>query len=193
MVVRSFFEPKQFISLIAFVRNLFEYCDDNKCKNYETLTECLHLKDNSKNIEAKDVFTIYKARISKCDSKSIAFGSSNIIEFIHEIAESIANENNVNDILLENKIVLAISIRLKAEKYMIDEMSDFDLSKIRTNQTRGLFNVFRLRKTGNKVEILDRVVLMTPENIHINAFRYEPLIDMSLNHLKALYSDVSRL
>ena len=88
---------------------------------------------------------------------------------------------------------MAISIRLKAEKYMIDEMPGFDLSKIKTNQTRGLFNEFRLRKTGDKVEILDRVVLMTPENIHINAFMYEPLIDMSLNHLKTLYNDVSSL
>lgn len=186
-------EPKQFISLIAFVRNLIEYCDDNKCKDYETLTECLHLKENSKNIKADDVFTIYKARISKCENNSITFGSKNIIEFIHEIAESINKEINVSDILLENKIVLAISIRLKAERFMINELQGFDLARIKTNQTRGLFNEFRLRKTGNKVEVLDRVVLMTPENIHINAFMYEPLIDMSLNHLKILYSDVSSL
>lgn len=186
-------QPKQFISLIAFVRNLIEYCEDNKCKDYITLTECLHLKDNSKNITAEDVLIIYKTRITKCDLKTISFGSKNIIEFIHETAESIAKETNVNDILLENKIVLAISIRLKAEKFMIDGLPGFDLSKIRTNQTRGLFTEFRSKKAGIKVEILDRVVLMTPENIHINAFMYEPLIDMSLNHLKTLYKDVNSL
>ena len=187
-------EPKQFISLIAFVRNLIEYCEDNKCQDYETLTDCLHIKENSKNIDANKVFNIYKNRISKCDSKSISFGSKNIIQFINEIADSISHETNVNDVLLENKIVLAISIRLKAENYMITKMPDFNLKKIRTVQTRALFNEYRLRnKTGNSVEILDRVVLMTPENIHINAFMYEPLIDMSLNHLKTLYLDITNL
>lgn len=34
---------------------------------------------------------------------------------------------------------------------------------------------------------------MTPENIHINAFMYEPLIDMSVNHLVDLYKDISAL
>jgi len=28
------------------------------------------------------------------------------------------------------------------------------------------------------------VVLMTPENIHLNSFMYEPIIDMSDEHLK---------
>jgi hypothetical protein len=184
-------EPKQFISLIAFVRNLIEYCDDNKSCDYKTLTDCLHIKDNSKSISAEDVFTIYKNHISKCDTKTISFGAKNIIELIHEVADSIETEPNVSDILLENKIVLAISIRLKAEKFMITQMTDFDLSRITTNQTRALFNEYRSRFTGSTVEILDRVVLMTPENIHINAFMYEPLIDMSLNHLKGLYGDIS--
>ena len=34
---------------------------------------------------------------------------------------------------------------------------------------------------------------MTPENIHINAFMYEPLIDMSINHLVKLYNDILEL
>ena len=34
---------------------------------------------------------------------------------------------------------------------------------------------------------------MTPENIHINAFMYEPLIDMSAQHLVDLYQKVSVL
>jgi len=41
--------------------------------------------------------------------------------------------------------------------------------------------------------ILDRVVLMTAENIHLNSFMYEPLIDMSDGYLRKLYEDVSSL
>lgn len=35
--------------------------------------------------------------------------------------------------------------------------------------------------------LLDKISLMTPENIHINTFMYEPLIDMSIIHLVKLY------
>ena len=31
---------------------------------------------------------------------------------------------------------------------------------------------------------------MTPENIHLNSFMYEPILDMAPEHLKRLYADV---
>ena len=34
---------------------------------------------------------------------------------------------------------------------------------------------------------------MTPENIHLNAFMYEPILDMSDDHLCKLYKSVSAL
>ena len=34
---------------------------------------------------------------------------------------------------------------------------------------------------------------MTPENIHVNSFMYEPIIDMSDVHLRQLYTDVQKL
>ena len=34
---------------------------------------------------------------------------------------------------------------------------------------------------------------MTPENIHLNSFMYEPIMDMSDEHLRQLYSDVLNL
>lgn len=34
---------------------------------------------------------------------------------------------------------------------------------------------------------------MTPENIHVNSFMYEPIIDMSDTHLRRLFSDASAL
>ena len=43
------------------------------------------------------------------------------------------------------------------------------------------------------VKTLRKVVLMTPENIHLNAFMYEPILDMSDDSLKALYSEVRNL
>jgi hypothetical protein len=34
---------------------------------------------------------------------------------------------------------------------------------------------------------------MTPENIHLNSFMYEPILDLSDAHLKDLYRDVLAL
>jgi hypothetical protein len=34
---------------------------------------------------------------------------------------------------------------------------------------------------------------MTPENIHINSFMYEPILDMDIVELKNLYEKVKKL
>jgi hypothetical protein len=34
---------------------------------------------------------------------------------------------------------------------------------------------------------------MTPENIHVNSFMYEPIIDMADDHLRDLYARVKSL
>ena len=42
-------------------------------------------------------------------------------------------------------------------------------------------------------KLFDQVVLMTPENIHLNAFMYEPIIDTSVYHLMDLYEELQKL
>lgn len=36
-------------------------------------------------------------------------------------------------------------------------------------------------------------MIITSENIHINSFMYEPIVDMSLEELNQLYDDVNAL
>ncbi|URW80901.1 hypothetical protein [Xiashengella succiniciproducens] len=43
------------------------------------------------------------------------------------------------------------------------------------------------------IEILKRVNLITPENIHINSFMYEPILDMGDFELRDLYEAVKKL
>ena len=40
------------------------------------------------------------------------------------------------------------------------------------------------------IKTIQQVILMTPENIHLNSFMYEPILDMSDEHLKKLYGNV---
>ena len=186
-------DPKVFISLITFVRNVVEYSENNSCQDYLKLTSSLHQKTDSDTIYANDILNIFKTRISACRTITITFGGEKIIDLILKTAKSITEETSINEILLENKIVLSIATRLIAEKFMISKIPGIDISKITSNQTRELFIQYSTHHKDDNIRTLDKVNLMTPENIHMNAFMYEPLIDMSLDHLKTLYSDVQKL
>lgn len=188
-------KPKFFISLIAFVRNLVEYSDSKSNPDYLTLTSCLHRKEESENLKVDHIFDIFKVRLIKLKEKTIDFGDENLINFIIKTAHSISiEEEDVDEIALENKICLAIAIRLEAEKYLINKLPHLDLSNIKKNQTSVLFKEYCEKFPDSEARItLDKVNLMTPENIHINAFMFEPLIDMSINHLIHLYKGVSNL
>lgn len=189
-------EPKIFISLIPFIRNIIEYTESEDCSNYMILTSCLHWKSDTESIICKSILDIFQFKSEKCKSISIAFGEKKLSELVFETAQTIIDDHNINDILLENKLVLSIAIRLKAECYMLDRLPGFDYSKKYPNQTRMLFNEYKVNgidKDLRKIQILDKINLMTPENIHMNAFMYEPLIDISLHHLKSLYSDIDSL
>ena len=62
-------------------------------------------------------------------------------------------------------------------------------------QARKLLKKFKEMFSGkiDTIKTLQTVVLMTPENLHLNAFMYEPILDMSDDHLKKLYSEVRGL
>lgn len=192
--IGRFSEPKIFISLIAFVRNLIEYSESNDNADYITLTSCLHKKASSTTLTAKDIFDIYRKRLIKLESKTISFADENLIQLIIKSANSICEEKNIDEILLENKITLAIAIRLMAEDYLLKKLPELDLRAITANQTQELCTEYcRKFPDSASILILDKVNLMTPENIHINAFMYEPLIDMSVHHLIDLYKETLRL
>ena len=63
------------------------------------------------------------------------------------------------------------------------------------NQTMQLSRRFKkdFRNEREKIQLIDRVNLMTPENIHLNSFMYEPILDLSACHLKNLYLTVDNL
>lgn len=188
-------DPKIFISLIAFVRNLIEYTDSSKTDDCVKLTSCLHLKESSPRINLNDVFTVFKNRITGLKDSELAFDpDQKMLEFIFSTADSIEIEENLNEILLQNKIVLAVASRLKAEQYLIKSLPDCDLTKIDYYQTRVLSEHYKLAYPGSKnLKLIDKVNLMTPENIHVNSFMYEPLIDMSVFHLIDLYRDMKNI
>jgi hypothetical protein len=96
----------------------------------------------------------------------------------------------------ENKIVLSIAIRLQAEQFMTGKLADpAFVAAIQANQTQKLMAEYVGKFAGDRAAIktIQRVVLMTPENIHLNSFMYEPILDMSDEHLRKLYTEVLAL
>jgi len=62
-----------------------------------------------------------------------------------------------------------------------------------SRQTRKLYDKIKSDNlcSHDELKILESVNIMTPENIHLNSFMYEPILDMGLNELKDLYTKVS--
>ena len=79
---------------------------------------------------------------------------------------------------------------------MVKKINDATfVAAIQSHQTQTLLIKFKeLFGTDIRaIEILERVMLMTPENIHLNSFMFEPIVDMSDEHLRELYKAVLTL
>ena len=196
-------EPKIFISSIAFIRNIIEYIEGQDNKEYKLLTNLLHYKEIVKDqiketdsILVSDIIRIYINYWNISNPITTIDKNKKMIDLIFETANDIVQEPIINEVLLENKIVLSIAIRLKAEIYMINKINDKNITdNIIKNQTRELMNNMNF-DTANGKEIrtvLEEVLIMTSENIHINSFMYEPIIDMSVEYLIKLYNKICNL
>ena len=122
----------------------------------------------------------------------LANSTKNVFDLIFELADKIS-QNTDEVIELENKIVLSIAIRLKAENFMIQKINNQTfVDQIAKNQTVELIKKYKedFSTDIENIELLEQVNLMTPENIHLNSFMYEPILDMSDESLKSLYNEI---
>ncbi len=186
-----FDDPKKRIASIPFIRNLVEYTKGESDPDYTKLTSLLHWKQDSMTVKQADLDAIY----TKLFAAPGKWPNANelVVDAIHvEAAECLKAADGAN---FENKIVLSIGIRLAAEKFMTAQLGAAMTGPITSNQTQELLKQFKAKfptDTG-AIEIIQRVALMTPENIHLNSFMYEPILDMSDEHLRKLYKEVSGL
>jgi len=188
-------DNNKFISLVPFVRNIIEYTYGNVHDDYQKLTSVLHVKQNM-TLTVTEVTDIFNSHL-EMQIRPPFEGANLFKDIIYIQAENIVN-NQQRDLDLEKKVVLSIAIRLKAEDYIWSKISDKTEVVNSNSQTYDLFKRFKAQyeSTGNYSEAIKKlreVILMTPENIHLNSFMYEPILDMSVNHLFKLYSDLKLL
>lgn len=198
------------VALIPAVRSLIEYTKGKDDADYDELTKLLHNKEETSDITFQSLKDIYERCLGRSDFININTDTP-IVNAIYTEAETITIENS----LLEYKIILAIAIRHKAEEYMKRKLKEYSCQiswgrggsesgssqeflnqlEAQKNQTRNLSDAFKqtVNESDDIVRVIDEVNIMTPENIHLNAFMYEPLVDMDINELINLYQRVKEI
>ncbi|MFM5074289.1 AAA family ATPase [Aeromonas hydrophila] len=190
--------PAMIVAMIPFVRNLIEYKEGTTSDGYMLLTSLLHIKENTETLHLSDLENIISSSINNTAFNAAINKQQLVIDFIYETANTLCADPVIDEIRLENKVTLSIAIRLKAEAFIWSKISD--KSPIRGVQTGKLYDRYVSEFCASPSPIireikntLGQVILMTPENIHINSFMYEPLMDLSVHHLVNLYHSVCQL
>ena len=182
---------KKVIASIPFCRNIAEYLKNDEIKN--ALTGLLHIKANTLTTTLNDYWNLIKDTFKLGGLVCSNYSNRPIVDLLFDLAEQLVFENS-NTVSLEDKLVMSIAIRLKSEmflkKVLIENHLEIECTSI---QTREWTNRAKSYVSSEQYDVLNTVGLITPENIHVNAFMYEPLIDIPNWQLYDLYKQVKEL
>ena len=188
------------VASIPFVRNLIQYTEDENNIDYLLLTSVLHYKTDTQTITLKQIQDVFNRYWCKNENVTFAVGRENVSSYkvIIEEADKIIDVEKLD---IENKLILSMAIRLKAELYMKDKiladiMNGNDIMNdiySKKNQSAWLTKAYKQYINDDAMNTLELVAMITPENIHINSFMFEPILDMSIKQLYGLYQNVKAL
>lgn len=186
------------LASIPFTRNIIEYTKGFDDSDYSKLTEMLHWKEGSDSILLGEYCTTYNKIFSEQITKPELLNSNQpIFEFMKQEAKAIVSQANTQGLCLENKILLSMVIRIMAEKKIIEIRRNLDPAFQWPNSKECFGEMLRDLKKINQnlpqLAILNSVGVIVNNNIHLNSFMYEPIIDLTIIHLNQLYSDVDTM
>lgn len=183
----------QLLACIPFCRNLLLYMKEG---NYdEFLTSLVHLKPSTLTISISDLWAYLAQYFDLPELQCDKWAQSKVIDVLFSAAQNIPLKQS-SHMEIEDKIVMSMAIRIKAEMFLERRLSALQCNlQCSSNQTREWTRLARDMNalTSQEEEIIGRVCIVTPENIHLNSFMYEPIIDMPFWTLKELYDDCERL
>lgn len=183
-------EPKVMIAAIPFVRNLSEYLYGGTSDSFNRLTTLLHWKQSTAEVTVANLQAVYK-EVWK-NEKPLPNQQAKVVDIVFDEAEKISNSQNKDQVNLEDKLILSIASRLYAEKIMRNADGMGVIKDENVGKTRELVETYKEKTncSSDKIKLLEQVIMMTPENIHLNSFMYEPILDLSNHHLKKLYQGI---
>lgn len=178
-----------FLASVPFVRNIIELTKSTNDDDYLLLTSLLHYKKNTSKISTKEINDIFLTTINR--SSNI---NENYLSLLYNTADEI--KSDYEEVNLENKLVLSIAIRIKFEEHLVKKIGNWDvIDTFENNQTKKMID-YCIEKSlldSNELDLAEKVRIMISENIHVNAFMYEPIIDMTDDELINLYAQIKEL
>lgn len=185
-------------STIPFTRNLIEYTRPNYTRDpdYIKLTSLLHWKPDTGQITIGEYMNIYN---QVCSAPHDDSNKEKAIDVLFLEAQKICETTISTGLNLEDKVLLSIATRMKAEKFLTEKLRDIKGDSEywypgTSDQFRGLLEEYKLSANNPEdIRTLEKVGITVNSNIHLNSFMYEPILDLTIEHLVALYTEVSSL
>ena len=186
--------PRVMCATIPFTRNLIEYTKGEDDPDYFKLTCLLRWKKDTDKITDTDYFEIY----NRLFGTSHTGGNKSVKDLLCEQAIVISNETNHAGLNLEDKVLLSIAIRMKSEEFLTHRIRELSQNQNywcdSNNQFGSLMKEYtKLDSTSNALRTLEKVSITVSSNIHLNSFMYEPILDLTIDHLIRLYKEVDGL
>ncbi len=180
---------------IPFTRNLIEYTRGDTDADYLKLTSLLHWKSDTCQIAVGHYLDIYNRLFSTTHDTS---STQPVKDLIFSKAQEISTQSNHTGLNLEDKVLLSIAIRLSAEMFLTKKLrllkSDANFWCQKENQFGALLGEYRtLAPSAPELHTLEKVSITVSSNIHLNSFMYEPILDLTIDHLVSLYQKVRGL
>jgi len=181
---------------VPFTRNIIEYTKGEGDADYLKLTSLLHWKSDTEQITVGEYFAIYNGVFGT--QHSSANSEKPFVELLFEKADEILVRGEHDGLNLEDKVLLSIAIRLKSEIFITNELraikSDRNYWCQSFSQFGALIKEYSAeRPTAEAIRSLEKVSITVSSNIHLNSFMYEPILDLTVEHLIALYIEIKEL
>jgi hypothetical protein len=180
---------------VPFTRNLLEYIKGKDDPDYLMLTSLLHWKEDTAQITIGEYYEIYNRLFGTTYETT---NTNSFKELLFTKANDIKNRDNHDGLNLEDKVLLSIAIRMNSEIFLIEEMrkiKEDDTYWCQSNSQFGALIKSYVKElpNSNAIKTLEKVSITVSSNIHLNSFMYEPILDLTIEHLITLYSEILEL
>ena len=174
--------------MMPFAREIATY------KNKEnSFLKYFHYKKGTVNLNNNSLLSLCKKELNVNSTIPEDKKKMNYIDSLFKICDSIASDkNSFKPFDLNKKIILSIGIRMKFEKLMVEDNGYSCLNGITKDQTTTLIKNNKYLMNNEFCDVCDRIIICIPEFIHLNAFMYEPLVDIMPDTLIELYHEISK-
>lgn len=180
---------------IPFTRNLIEYTKGEEDTDYRSLTSLLHWKNDTDQITIGNYLEIYNRFFG---TEHDTTNTQPMKTLLFNKANDICAQTTHDGLNLEDKVLLSMAIRLQAEVFLTNELrmlkNDANYWCQGKNQYGKLMEEYnRLEASAPAMRTLEKIRITVSSNIHLNSFMYEPILDLTIEHLINLYNEIRGL